>query len=147
MHYHAVTMDIVAQRAEVYGSADLRGPGPVPPGVRNPQPGAPEQPVPHVSRRRRVPRRRPEVRPLRVDRDRPAVPAGDRHGAAERGCPPWTGPRRVRAVLRGGVRSALMDLWLVRHGEAVPEREDPARPLSPEGGLAIRAVGGTLPGE
>src|SRR4030042_1697209 len=76
----------------------------------------------------------------RVDRDRPVVPAGDRHGATERGCPPRAGPRRVRAVLRGGVRSALMDLWLVRHGEAVPEREDPAGPLSPEGALAIRAI-------
>src|SRR3989337_53780 len=70
MDDHAVTRDMVAQRAEGFGPADLRGPGPVPPGVRHPQPGAPEQPVPHVSRRRRVPRRRPEVRPLRVDRDR-----------------------------------------------------------------------------
>ena len=33
-----------------------------------------------------------------------------------------------------------MDLWLVRHGEAVPEREDPTRPLTPEGERAIREV-------
>ena len=33
-----------------------------------------------------------------------------------------------------------MDLWLVRHGEAVSAREDPARPLSPEG---VRAVSET----
>ena len=33
-----------------------------------------------------------------------------------------------------------MDLWLVRHGEAVPEREDPTRPLTPEGARAIREV-------
>lgn len=26
-----------------------------------------------------------------------------------------------------------MDLWLVRHGEAVPESVDPSRPLSPDG--------------
>lgn len=33
-----------------------------------------------------------------------------------------------------------MDLWLVRHGDAVSERVDPARPLSPEG---VRAVSET----
>ncbi len=33
-----------------------------------------------------------------------------------------------------------MDLWLVRHGEAVSEREDPARPLTPDGAAAIRDV-------
>jgi len=40
-----------------------------------------------------------------------------------------------------------MDLWLVRHGEAVPEREDPARPLSPEGARAIRAIVESLAGK
>lgn len=39
-----------------------------------------------------------------------------------------------------------MDLWLVRHGEAVPERVDPARPLTPEGAQAISAVAGSLAG-
>lgn len=39
-----------------------------------------------------------------------------------------------------------MDLWLVRHGEAVPERVDPTRPLSPEGARAVSAVAGTLAG-
>jgi phosphohistidine phosphatase len=40
----------------------------------------------------------------------------------------------------------LMDLWLVRHGEAVPERVDPARPLSPEGARAVSEVAKTLAG-
>jgi phosphohistidine phosphatase len=40
-----------------------------------------------------------------------------------------------------------MDLWLVRHGEAVPEREDPARPLSSEGARAIRAIVESLAGK
>lgn len=40
----------------------------------------------------------------------------------------------------------MMDLWLVRHGEAVHEREDPTRPLSPEGGRAVSAVAETLAG-
>ncbi|MGB3096023.1 MAG: histidine phosphatase family protein [Candidatus Deferrimicrobiaceae bacterium] len=40
----------------------------------------------------------------------------------------------------------LMDLWLVRHGEAVPERVDPARPLSPEGARAVSTVAETLAG-
>lgn len=34
----------------------------------------------------------------------------------------------------------MMDLWLVRHGEAVPERLDPARPLTPEGIRAVREI-------
>lgn len=39
-----------------------------------------------------------------------------------------------------------MDLWLVRHGEAVAERVDPARPLSPEGERAIKAVAESIAG-
>jgi phosphohistidine phosphatase len=39
-----------------------------------------------------------------------------------------------------------MDLWLVRHGEAVPDRVDPTRPLSPEGARAVSAVAETLAG-
>jgi phosphohistidine phosphatase len=37
-----------------------------------------------------------------------------------------------------------MDLWLVRHGEAVHEKTDPQRPLSPEGERAIAAKGAFL---
>ena len=33
-----------------------------------------------------------------------------------------------------------MELWLVRHGEAMAEREDPARPLTPEGARAVSAA-------
>jgi phosphohistidine phosphatase len=40
-----------------------------------------------------------------------------------------------------------MDLWLVRHGEAVPERVDPTRPLSQEGARAVSAVAETLAGK
>jgi phosphohistidine phosphatase len=40
----------------------------------------------------------------------------------------------------------MMDLWLVRHGEAVPDRVDPTRPLSPEGARAVSAVAETLAG-
>ncbi len=40
----------------------------------------------------------------------------------------------------------MMDLWLVRHGEAVSERVDPARPLSPEGARAVSAVAESLAG-
>lgn len=40
----------------------------------------------------------------------------------------------------------MMDLWLVRHGEAVSERVDPTRPLSPEGARAVSAVAETLAG-
>jgi len=40
-----------------------------------------------------------------------------------------------------------MDLWLVRHGEAVPERQDPARPLTPEGARAVSAVVESLAGK
>jgi phosphohistidine phosphatase len=39
-----------------------------------------------------------------------------------------------------------MDLWLVRHGEAVPERVDPTRPLSPEGVRAVSEVAVSLAG-
>jgi len=38
------------------------------------------------------------------------------------------------------------DLWLARHGEAVSERVDPVRPLTPEGARAVSAVAGTLAG-
>jgi phosphohistidine phosphatase len=37
-----------------------------------------------------------------------------------------------------------MDLWLVRHGEAMPAQKDPARPLTPEGVRSVSAVAGTL---
>lgn len=40
-----------------------------------------------------------------------------------------------------------MDLWLVRHGEAVPESVDPARPLSPGGIQAVSAVALSLSGK
>lgn len=39
-----------------------------------------------------------------------------------------------------------MELWLVRHGEAVPERLDPERPLSPEGMRAVTRVAEALAG-
>lgn len=39
-----------------------------------------------------------------------------------------------------------MDLWLVRHGEAVPETVDVSRPLSEEGRGAISAVASALAG-
>jgi phosphohistidine phosphatase len=37
-----------------------------------------------------------------------------------------------------------MDLWLVRHGEAVSASLDPARPLSAEGVRAVSAVASTI---
>ncbi len=40
-----------------------------------------------------------------------------------------------------------MDLWLVRHGEAVHEREDPTRPLTPEGEKAVRDVANAVAGK
>ena len=40
----------------------------------------------------------------------------------------------------------MTDLWLVRHGEAVPERADPTRPLSEEGIRSIAAVASALAG-
>lgn len=40
-----------------------------------------------------------------------------------------------------------MDLWLVRHGEAVPESVDPGRPLSVEGIRSITAVASALSGK
>ncbi|HEU5361019.1 MAG TPA: histidine phosphatase family protein [Candidatus Deferrimicrobiaceae bacterium] len=40
-----------------------------------------------------------------------------------------------------------MELWLVRHGEAMSEREDPARPLTPEGARAVSAVAESLAGK
>jgi len=40
----------------------------------------------------------------------------------------------------------LKDLWLVRHGEAVSERVDPARPLTPEGARAVTVVAEKLAG-
>lgn len=39
-----------------------------------------------------------------------------------------------------------MELWLVRHGEAVPERLDPVRPLSPEGVRSVTRIADTLAG-
>src|SRR3972149_1567647 len=45
------------------------------------------------------------------------------------------------------VRSALMDLWLVRHGEAVSERQDPSRPLTPEGARAVSEIAASLAGK
>ena len=45
------------------------------------------------------------------------------------------------------VQSALMDLWLVRHGEAVSERQDPSRPLTPEGARAVSAIVESLAGK
>lgn len=39
-----------------------------------------------------------------------------------------------------------MDLWLVRHGEAVAERVNPARPLSPEGERTVKAAARGLAG-
>jgi phosphohistidine phosphatase len=40
----------------------------------------------------------------------------------------------------------MMDLWLVRHGEAVPEAIDPSRPLSVEGARSISEAASTLAG-
>lgn len=39
-----------------------------------------------------------------------------------------------------------MDLWLVRHGEAVPENVDPSRPLSAEGIRSISKTASLLTG-
>jgi phosphohistidine phosphatase len=39
-----------------------------------------------------------------------------------------------------------MDLWLVRHGEAVPENVDPSRPLSAEGIRSISETASFLAG-
>jgi phosphohistidine phosphatase len=40
-----------------------------------------------------------------------------------------------------------MDLWLVRHGEAVPESVDPARPLSAAGVRSVSAAAAALSGK
>jgi len=40
-----------------------------------------------------------------------------------------------------------MDLWLVRHGEAMSAQENPARPLTPEGARAVSAIAETLAGK
>lgn len=40
----------------------------------------------------------------------------------------------------------MTDLWLVRHGEAVPEDVDPARPLTAEGSRAISAAAYVIAG-
>jgi phosphohistidine phosphatase len=40
-----------------------------------------------------------------------------------------------------------MDLWLVRHGEAVPAGVDPARPLSAEGIRSVTAAASALSGK
>jgi phosphohistidine phosphatase len=40
-----------------------------------------------------------------------------------------------------------MDLWLVRHGEAVPASVDPARPLSANGIRAVSAAASSLTGK
>ncbi|MBN2058372.1 MAG: phosphohistidine phosphatase SixA [Candidatus Saganbacteria bacterium] len=37
-----------------------------------------------------------------------------------------------------------MFIYLVRHGEAVPEKDDPARPLSEEGRAEVEATAGQL---
>ena len=42
------------------------------------------------------------------------------------------------------LKYAAMDLWLVRHGEAVPENVDPSRPLSAEGFRSISEVASVL---
>ena len=55
--------------------------------------------------------------------------------------------RRDRAALRPGIRPALMDLWLVRHGEAMSARENPARPLTPKGVRSVSAIAETLAGK
>ena len=55
--------------------------------------------------------------------------------------------RRDRAAPRPGNRPALMDLWLVRHGEAMSARENPARPLTPEGVRSVSAIAKTLAGK
>jgi phosphohistidine phosphatase len=55
--------------------------------------------------------------------------------------------RRDRAVLCPGNRPVLMDLWLVRHGEAMSARENPARPLTPEGVRSVSAIAETLAGK
>ena len=68
-----------------------------------------------------------------------AIP--EKHAAQPQG-----GDRGDRAALRPGFRSALMDLWLVRHGEAMSAQENPARPLTPEGARALSAIAETLAG-
>lgn len=40
-----------------------------------------------------------------------------------------------------------MDIWLVRHGEAVPEKVDPSRPLSAEGTRSISETASLLGGK
>jgi len=40
-----------------------------------------------------------------------------------------------------------MDLWLVRHGDAVSERQDPSRPLTPEGARAVSEIAESLAGK
>src|SRR3972149_4159610 len=82
-----------------------------------------------------------------ADRNRPSVPPGGGQGASGRRSSSQAGARRVRAVLYGKVRSALMDLWLVRHGEAMSERQDPSRPLTPEGGPGGSGIGESPAGE
>src|SRR3989304_7045756 len=81
-----------------------------------------------------------------ADRNPPAAPPGGGQGASGRRSSSQAGARRVRAVLYGKVRSALMDLWLVRHGEAVPERQGPPRPPPPAGGPGGAAGGAAPPG-
>jgi phosphohistidine phosphatase len=39
-----------------------------------------------------------------------------------------------------------MDLWLARHGEAVPESTDPVRPLSADGVKSVTAVAAAVAG-
>lgn len=41
----------------------------------------------------------------------------------------------------------MTDLWLVRHGEAVPSSVDPSRPLSAEGVRAVTAAASAVSGE
>jgi phosphohistidine phosphatase len=55
--------------------------------------------------------------------------------------------RLDREAPRPGDRTALMDLWLVRHGEAVSAQMNPARPLTPEGVRSVSAIAETLAGK
>jgi phosphohistidine phosphatase len=40
-----------------------------------------------------------------------------------------------------------MDIWLIRHGEAMPENLDPARPLSADGARSVSAAAAALSGK
>jgi len=38
-------------------------------------------------------------------------------------------------------QKAALDIYLIQHAESVPEKEDPARPLSDEGKVTVEKVG------